>query len=64
MQKLSDNVTHSQNLTILTAAVTLGTEAVMRALGSETEATTLDETFLTEADIQTAITARICKHLG
>ena len=64
MQEQSDNETHAQNLSVLVAAATLGTEVILKAIGNDHSATTLEESFLSEEDIQSAITARICTHLG
>jgi hypothetical protein len=64
MQKLSNNVVHSQNVAVLTAAVELGGEAIVQSLGNETSSPSLDGEFLTKQDIQAALIARVVKHLG
>lgn len=60
----SGNVVHSQNLAVLTAAATLGTEVILRTIGSEHSAGTLEGEFLTEDTITDALIARINKFLG
>lgn len=64
MQKLSSNVAHGQNVAVLTAVAELGTEAVLRSLGNDSTATTLEGEFLTREDIKSAIVARTVKYLG
>ncbi|MOA07784.1 hypothetical protein D3C78_1275020 [compost metagenome] len=64
MQSQSNNVVHSQNLAVLTAAAELGAEAVLRSLGGENAAATLEGEYLTKEDIQAAIIGRMCKYLG
>lgn len=58
------NVVHSQNLAVLTAAVTLGTEVMLRIIGSENSASTLEGEFLTVETIRDALNARLVKFLG
>jgi len=64
MQSLSNNVAHAQNLQLLAAAVDLGTEAILRILGTEHTSSTINGVFLTKQDIQEALAARIAKHLA
>lgn len=64
MQSLSNNVAHAQNIAILVAAAELGTESIIRSLGNDTSATTLDGAYLTKEDIQSALVGRITKHLN
>lgn len=64
MQNLSNNVAHGQNIAVLSAAVELGTEAILRSLGSETSSATLNGEFLSKQDIQEALAARIAKQLN
>lgn len=64
MQSLSNNVAHGQNLQILSAAVNLGAEAILRILGTEHSSSTLNGVFLSKQDIQEALAARIAKHLA
>lgn len=64
MQNQSNNVVHSQNVAVLTAAAELGAEALLRSLGNETSATTLEGEFLTKEDIQAAIIARMTRYLS
>ncbi|MNB95679.1 hypothetical protein D3C81_280290 [compost metagenome] len=64
MQNLSNNVAHGQNLSILSAAVELGAEAILRILGTEHTSSTLNGVFLTKQDIQEALAARIAKQLA
>lgn len=64
MQNLSNNVAHGQNLSILSAAVELGAEAILRLLGTEHTSSTLNGVFLTKQDIQEALAGRIAKHLA
>lgn len=64
MQNLSNNVAHGQSLAILTAAVELGAEAILRILGTEHTASTLNGVFLTKQDIQEALASRIATQLA
>ena len=64
MQKLSSNVAHGQNVAVLVAAAELGAEAIVRSLGNDAAATTLDGEFLTKQDIQSALVGRMAKQLG
>lgn len=64
MQNLSNNVAHGQSLSILTASVELGAEAILRILGTEHTSSTLNGVFLTKQDIQEALAARIAKQLA
>jgi hypothetical protein len=64
MQNLSNNIAHGQNLSILSAAVKLGSEAILKILGGDHTSSTLNGVFLTEQDIQEALAARIAKHLA
>lgn len=61
---LNGNVVHGQNLAVLTAAATLGTEVMLRTIGSENSASTLEGEFLTEETIRDAIISRMIKFLG
>lgn len=65
MQEQNDgNVVHSQNLAVLTAAATLGTEVILRSIGTENTAATLEGEFLTIDTIRDALIARMTKFLG
>ncbi|MCY1439386.1 hypothetical protein D9M71_556200 [compost metagenome] len=64
MQNLSNNVAHGQSLSILSASVELGAEAIQRILGTEHTSSTLNGVFLTKQDIQEALAARIAKQLA
>ncbi|WDS62205.1 hypothetical protein [Pseudomonas phage D6] len=64
MQNLSNNVAHGQSLSILSAAVELGAEAILRILGTEHTSSTLNGVFLTKQDVQEALAARIAKQLA
>lgn len=66
MQKpdLNGNAVHSQNVAVLTAAATLGTEVMLRSLGGDNVASTLEGEFLTEETIRDAIITRMAKFLG
>ncbi|BEG72456.1 hypothetical protein [Pseudomonas phage PA1C] len=64
MQNQSNNVVLSQNIAVLTAAAELGAEALLRSIGGDTSAATLEGEYLTKEDIQAAIVARMCKFLG
>jgi hypothetical protein len=64
MQEQSNNVAHGQNLAILSAAVQLGAEALVRSLGGDDSSATLNGEFLTPQDLQEALAARIAKQLA
>ena len=64
MQKLSNNVVHQQNLAVLSASVELVQEVVLRGLDREASATTLNNEFLTVAEIKEAAAARIANYIG
>lgn len=64
MQKLSSNVAHGQNIAVLTSVAEMGSEAIMRSLGNDSAATTLDGSYLTKDDIKAALVARLIKFLG
>lgn len=64
MLKVSPNVAHSHNLAVLAAAVELGTAVVMDTNGTEESAATLQDQYLTEKDIQEALSARLATALG
>jgi hypothetical protein len=64
MQKLSNNVVHGQNLTVMSGAVEFGTELFLRALNAEASATTLNGEFLTIEDIKQAIATRFASQKG
>lgn len=64
MQNQSNNVVHGQNLSILSAMVELGSEAILRILGTEHSSSTLNGVFLTQQDIQEALASRIAKQLA
>lgn len=63
-QNEDGNVVHSQNLAVLAAAATLGTEVMLRTIGGEHTAATLEGEFLTVESIRDAIIARMVKFLG
>ncbi len=63
-QDLNGNTVHNQNLAVLTAAATLGTEVMLRTIGGDNSAATLEGEFLTEETIRDAIIARMVKFLG
>lgn len=64
MQKQSSNVVHAQNLAILNAVAELGGESIVRSLGSDEAATTLEGEHLTKEDIQAALVGRTMKYLS
>lgn len=64
MLKQSNNVVHGQNLAVLTALAELGSEAIARALGSESAANTLEGEYITMTDIKSALVARALKYLN
>jgi hypothetical protein len=64
MQKQSNNVVYGQNLAVLTAAAELGAEALVRTLGGDEAANTLEGENLTIADIKSALVARMLKYLN
>lgn len=64
MQKLSNNVVHQQNLAVLSAAVELVHEVVLRGLDREASATTLNNEFLTVAELKESAAARIANYIG
>lgn len=64
MQKLSNNVVHQQNLAVLSAAVELVQEVVLRGLDREASATTLNDEFLTVAEIKETAASRIANYIG
>jgi hypothetical protein len=64
MQKQSNNVVFGQNLAVLTAAAELGAEAILRSLGSESAANTIEGESLSAADIKAALVGRMLKHLN
>ncbi len=63
-QDLNGNVVHNQNLAVLTAAATLGTEVMLRVIGSKDAAATLEGENLTTEVIRDALVARLVKFLG
>lgn len=63
-QDLNGNVVHSQNLAVLTAAATLGTEVMLRIIGSKDAAATLEGENLTTEVIRDALVSRLVKFLG
>lgn len=63
-ESVSANVAHSQTLKNLTALTELGTCAVMRCLGTDEAADTLNGVQLTKEDIQEALAARLASNLG
>lgn len=63
MQNQSNNVAYGQNLSILTAIVELGSEALSRLLGTEHTSGTLNGVFITKQDIQEMIVSRVAKQL-
>lgn len=64
MQKQSNNVVFGQNLAVLTAAAELGAEAILRSLGSDSAANTIEGESLSAADIKAALVGRMLKHLN
>lgn len=63
-QDLNGNAVHNQNLAVLTAAASLGTEVMLRTIGNGDAATTLEGESLTTETIRDAIVTRLVKFLG
>lgn len=63
-QNNNANVVHSQNLAVLAAAANLGVNVMLKTIGGEHSAATLENEFLTEETIRDAIVARMVKFLG
>ncbi len=63
-QNVSPNVAHAVTTQALAGAVQLGTEAIMRILGSEEVSSTLNGRTLSENDVREALAARLAKKLG
>lgn len=64
MVKQSSNVAHAQNLAVLAAVAELGGEAIIRNLGNDHAASTLEGEHLTKEDIQAALIGRFLKYTG
>jgi hypothetical protein len=63
-QRLSPNAAHAQNVHVLSAAIELGTAAILECLGTDEASNQVGGVQLTTPEIQTALTARLAKNLG
>ena len=61
---LSPDAAHCQTLSTLSAAVELGTNAIMKCLGGDALSTQQYGKELTKADISEALAARLAARLG